>query len=69
MNIESFKRAMMLRDRMGFSANFNAAAESMAAGSNVDWEKVIDNMVIEYGQLADMRARDRAHRFLADIHF
>jgi hypothetical protein len=26
-------------------------------------------MIEEYGQLADMRTRDRARRFLADIHF
>lgn len=67
--MESFKKAMMLRDRMGLSVHFNAALEAMACGSNVDWDKVIDDMSIEYGQLADMRTRERVRRFLADIHF
>lgn len=67
--MESFKKAMMLRDRMGFSAHFNAALEAMVFGSNIDWDSVIDDMVTEYGQLADMRTRDRARRFLADIQF
>lgn len=67
--MESFKRAMMLRDRMGFSAHFNAALEAMVCGSNINWDNVIDEMVVEYGELADMRTRDRARRFLADIRF
>lgn len=67
--MESFKRAMMLRDKMGFSAHFNAALEAMVCGHDMNWDKVIDNMIEEYGQLADMRTRDRAHRFLDSIHF
>ena len=67
--MESFKRAMMLRDRMGFSAHFNAALEAMACVRDINWDKVIDDMIEEYGQLADMRTRDRARRFLANIHF
>lgn len=67
--MESFKKAIMLRDKMGLSVNFNAAIEAMVCGSNVDWDKVIDNMIVEYGQLADMRTRERARRFLANIHF
>lgn len=67
--MESFKRAMMLRDRMGVSAHFNAALEGMVCGSDVNWDKVIDDMIEEYGQLASMRTRDRACRFLANIHF
>jgi hypothetical protein len=54
---------------MGFSVHFNAALEAMACGSNINWDNVIDQMIEEYGQLADMRTRDRARRFLADIHF
>lgn len=67
--MESFKKAMMLRDRMGLSAHFNAALEAMMCGSNINWDSVIDDMITEYGQLAEMRTRDRARRFLADIHF
>lgn len=67
--MESFKRAMILRDRMGFSAHFNAALEAMVRGSNINWDNVIDEMVVEYGELADMRTRDRVRRFLADIRF
>ena len=67
--MESFKKAMMLRDRMGFSAHFNAALKAMVCGSNINWDNVIDDMVTEYGQLAEMRTRERARRFLADIHF
>lgn len=67
--MESFKKAMVLRDRMGVSTHFNAALEAMVCGSNVDWDRVIDDMIVEYGQLADMRTRERARRFLADIHF
>lgn len=67
--MESFKKAMMLRDKMGLSTHFNAAFEAMVCRSNVDLDKVIDDMIVEYGQLADMRTRERARRFLADIHF
>lgn len=69
MNMESFKKAMMLRDRMGFSTHFNAALQIMVCGPNVDWDKVIEDMIVEYAQLADLRTRERARRFLADIHF